>query len=102
MYASFCGIRMTGWLPVTLAACRQSRNHQFGFGRNILHEPYILVKLGRAEYGDERIPAMRDHLRKISPLSHVDKIKIPMLVIQVQNDPRVPLTETVQMVGESP
>ena len=44
---------------------------------------------------------MRDHLRKISPLSHVDKIKIPMLVIQGQNDPRVPVTEAVQMVGES-
>ena len=54
--------------------------------------------LRRAEYGDERIPAMREHLQNISPLSHVDKIKIPMLVIQGQNDPRVPVTEAIQMV----
>ncbi len=54
--------------------------------------------LRRAEYGDERIPAMREHLQNISPLNHVDKINIPMLVIQGQNDPRVPVTEAIQMV----
>ncbi len=54
--------------------------------------------LRRAEYGDERIPAMREHLQNISPLNHVDKIRIPMLVIQGQNDPRVPVTEAIQMV----
>lgn len=54
--------------------------------------------LRRAEYGDERIPAMREHLQNISPLSHVDKINLPMLVIQGQNDPRVPVTEAIQMV----
>ena len=54
--------------------------------------------LRRAEYGDERIPAMREHLQNISPLNHVEKISIPMLVIQGQNDPRVPVTEAIQMV----
>lgn len=54
--------------------------------------------LRRAEYGDEREPAMREHLQAISPLSHVDKINLPMLVIQGENDPRVPVTEAVQMV----
>jgi len=54
--------------------------------------------LRRAEYGDERKPAMREHLQNISPLSHVDQIRIPMLVIQGQNDPRVPVTEAIQMV----
>ena len=54
--------------------------------------------LRRAEYGDEREPAMRKHLQNISPLTHVDKIKIPMLVVQGQNDPRVPVTEAIQVV----
>jgi dipeptidyl aminopeptidase/acylaminoacyl peptidase len=52
----------------------------------------------RAEYGDERDPAMRAHLESISPLNHVDKIKVPMLVVQGENDPRVPVTEAVQIV----
>lgn len=54
--------------------------------------------LRRAEYGDEREPAMRKHLQSISPLTHVDKIKIPMLVVQGENDPRVPVTEAIQVV----
>jgi dipeptidyl aminopeptidase/acylaminoacyl peptidase len=52
----------------------------------------------RAEYGDEREPAMREHLQAISPLTHVDRINIPMLVVQGQNDPRVPVTEAIQIV----
>ncbi len=52
----------------------------------------------RAEYGDERDPAMRAHLESISPLNHVDKINIPMFVVQGENDPRVPVTEAVQVV----
>ena len=54
--------------------------------------------LRRAEYGDERDPAMRAHLQKISPLNNVDKINIPMFVVQGENDPRVPVTEAHQMV----
>jgi dipeptidyl aminopeptidase/acylaminoacyl peptidase len=54
--------------------------------------------LRRIEYGDERIPAMRAHLEKISPLNNVEKISIPMLVVQGQNDPRVPVTESQQIV----
>ena len=54
--------------------------------------------LRRAEYGDEREPAMRKHLQSISPLTHVDRIKVPMLVVQGQNDPRVPVTEAIQLV----
>jgi dipeptidyl aminopeptidase/acylaminoacyl peptidase len=55
--------------------------------------------LRRVEYGDERDPEMRAHLEKISPLNNVDKIKIPMLVVQGENDPRVPVTEAKQMVA---
>ncbi len=55
--------------------------------------------LRRAEYGDERDPDMRSHLEAISPLNHVDQINIPMFVVQGQNDPRVPVTEAVQIVA---
>ncbi len=55
--------------------------------------------LRRVEYGDERDPAMRAHLEKISPLNNVGKMKIPMLIVQGQNDPRVPVTEAEQVVA---
>lgn len=55
--------------------------------------------LRRAEYGDERDPAMRKHLSAISPLNNVDRIDVPVLVVQGQNDPRVPVTESEQMVS---
>jgi len=54
--------------------------------------------LRRVEYGDERDPEMRAHLEKISPLNNVEKIAVPMLVVQGQNDPRVPVTEAEQIV----
>ena len=50
------------------------------------------------EYGDERDPAMRAHLEKISPVNNVEKITVPMFVVQGQNDPRVPVTESEQVV----
>jgi dipeptidyl aminopeptidase/acylaminoacyl peptidase len=52
----------------------------------------------RAEYGDERVPAMRAVLERISPLANVAKIKKPMLVMQGANDPRVPKSESDQVV----
>lgn len=55
--------------------------------------------LRRVEYGDERDPDMRAHLEKISPLNNVEKIEVPIFVVQGENDPRVPVTESVQMVA---
>lgn len=54
--------------------------------------------LRRQEYGDERDPEMRAHLENISPLNNVEKIQVPIFVIQGENDPRVPVTEAKQMV----
>jgi len=54
--------------------------------------------LRRQEYGDERDPKMRAHLEEISPVNNVDKIDVPMFIVQGQNDPRVPVTEAEQMV----
>ena len=55
--------------------------------------------LRRVEYGDERDPEMRAHLEKISPVNNVEKIKVPLFVVQGANDPRVPVTESIQMVA---
>jgi len=38
--------------------------------------------LRRQEYGDERDPAMREHLQRISPLNNVEKISVPMFIVQ--------------------
>jgi dipeptidyl aminopeptidase/acylaminoacyl peptidase len=54
--------------------------------------------LRRVEYGDERDPAMREFLQRISPLTHADRITKPLFVVQGRNDPRVPYTEAEQMV----
>ena len=56
--------------------------------------------LRRVEYGDERDPAMLAHLEKISPLNSVEKIGVPLLVVQGLNDPRVPTSEAEQIVKE--
>ena len=56
--------------------------------------------LRRAEYGDERDPEMRAFLEKISPNNQAEKIKNPLFVIQGANDPRVPASESEQMVEE--
>ncbi|HYM41641.1 MAG TPA: S9 family peptidase [Steroidobacteraceae bacterium] len=55
-------------------------------------------ELRRAEYGDERDPHMRDYLERISPLTNASRIKKPLLVVAGQNDPRVPLSESEQLV----
>jgi dipeptidyl aminopeptidase/acylaminoacyl peptidase len=55
--------------------------------------------LRRAEYGDERDESMRVFLERIAPLAHADKIRTPILVVQGQNDPRVPISEAEQMVA---
>jgi dipeptidyl aminopeptidase/acylaminoacyl peptidase len=55
--------------------------------------------LRRVEYGDERDPAMREFLLGISPLNNASKITKPLFIVQGKNDPRVPYTESEQMVA---
>jgi dipeptidyl aminopeptidase/acylaminoacyl peptidase len=57
--------------------------------------------LRRVEYGDERDPAMRAFLQKISPLSNAGRIAKPLFVVQGRNDPRVPFTEAEQIVAKA-
>jgi dipeptidyl aminopeptidase/acylaminoacyl peptidase len=55
--------------------------------------------LRRAEYGDERDPEMRAFLERTAPLNHAERITKPLFVIQGGNDPRVPRSESEQMVA---
>jgi dipeptidyl aminopeptidase/acylaminoacyl peptidase len=55
--------------------------------------------LRRVEYGDEREPAMAAFFERISPLNNAHKISKPLLVVAGGNDPRVPRTESEQMVA---
>jgi dipeptidyl aminopeptidase/acylaminoacyl peptidase len=43
---------------------------------------------------------MRAFFERISPSNNAGKISKPMLIVQGQNDPRVPVTESEQMVAK--
>ncbi len=55
--------------------------------------------LRRVEYGDERDPKMREFLERIAPANKAKNITKPLFVIAGKNDPRVPVTESEQMVS---
>ena len=55
--------------------------------------------LRRAEYGDERDPAMREFLTEISPLTNAGRIKVPLFVVHGRNDPRVPVQEAERIAA---
>ncbi|MEM1105968.1 MAG: prolyl oligopeptidase family serine peptidase [Pseudomonadota bacterium] len=54
--------------------------------------------LRRAEYGDERDPEIAAFFDAISPLRNASAIDKPLFVIQGFNDPRVPYTESEQIL----
>jgi dipeptidyl aminopeptidase/acylaminoacyl peptidase len=54
--------------------------------------------LRRVEYGDERDPKVREYLESIAPANHAQNITKPLFVIAGKNDPRVPYSESLQMV----
>jgi dipeptidyl aminopeptidase/acylaminoacyl peptidase len=55
--------------------------------------------LRRVEYGDERDPKVREFLERTAPMTNAERIKKPLFVIQGFNDPRVPRSESEQMVA---
>jgi dipeptidyl aminopeptidase/acylaminoacyl peptidase len=55
--------------------------------------------LRRVEYGDERDPKMREFLERIAPYNKAKNITKPLFVIAGKNDPRVPASESQQMVN---
>jgi len=54
--------------------------------------------LRRTEYGDERDNSTRVFLDRISPLTNAGRIRKPLLVAAGANDPRVPVSESEQLV----
>lgn len=55
--------------------------------------------LQRAEFGDERDPKIREFMDRTAPLNNAQKIKKPLLIIQGQNDPRVPAGDAAKLVA---
>jgi dipeptidyl aminopeptidase/acylaminoacyl peptidase len=56
--------------------------------------------LRRVEYGDERDPKMHEYLEKTAPLNNSEKIRKPVYAVVGKNDPRVPWTESRQMLDK--
>src|SRR5215472_2572673 len=56
--------------------------------------------LRRVEYGDERDPKMREYLEKTAPLNNSQKIRKPVFAVVGKNDPRVPWSESRQMLDK--
>lgn len=69
-----------------------------GFVSLLEHTQSYRRDLRRVEYGDERDPKQRAKLLAISPVTHVAEIKIPLMIVTGGNDPRVPPSESEQMV----
>ena len=51
----------------------------------------------RAEYGDERLPEMREFLKRISPITNAAKLRIPLFIVHGANDTRVPPAQAEEM-----
>jgi dipeptidyl aminopeptidase/acylaminoacyl peptidase len=56
--------------------------------------------LRRVEYGDERDPKMYEFLERTAPLNRAAAIDKPIFIVHGQNDPRVPVSESQQIVGQ--
>jgi dipeptidyl aminopeptidase/acylaminoacyl peptidase len=52
----------------------------------------------RLEYGDIDDPDDREFFRQLSPLTHVDRVRAPLMVMHGVNDPRDPVSESDQFV----
>ena len=69
------------------------------FETSLKDERPSAIDYWRAEYGDERDPATREFLHSISPLTHADRIRKPLLIVHAKNDPRVKIEEADQIVS---
>ena len=56
-------------------------------------------ELQRAEFGDERDAKTREFMERTAPLNNAQYMKKPLLIIQGQNDPRVPVSEAARLVA---
>lgn len=58
-----------------------------------------MIEMFSTRMGDHRTEEGREYLTSISPLSHVDSIRKPLLIGQGANDPRVAQAESDQIVA---
>jgi dipeptidyl aminopeptidase/acylaminoacyl peptidase len=56
-------------------------------------------EIQRAEFGDERDAKTREFMERTAPLTNAQKMKKPLLIVQGQNDPRVPVSEAARLVA---
>jgi len=80
-----CGVDIVG--PSNLKTLLESAPEYWGTARR-----EFALMIGDVE-NDEAFN------RKVSPLFHADKIKVPLIIAQGANDPRVPIRESDQMVA---
>ena len=78
-----------GWDSVGISNFVTFLEHTQGYRRD----------LRRVEYGDERDPQMRAFLEEIAPARRANRITKPLLVSAGANDPRVPVSESDQIVA---
>ncbi len=61
----------------------------------------VALVIGNSEYRE--IPALKnpdkdaEALTKLSPMTHIEKVKAPLLIVQGATDPRVPAGEAIQI-----
>ncbi len=94
-YAALCGATMTPEL-FRCALSMVGPSSLITFIETIPPYWVPLLTMFKQRVGDPETEA--DFLRSRSPLTHVDKIRIPMLVAQGANDPRVKQAESEQIV----
>jgi dipeptidyl aminopeptidase/acylaminoacyl peptidase len=56
-------------------------------------------EIQRAEFGDERNAKTREFMERTAPLNNAQRMKKPLLIVQGENDPRVPVSEASKLVA---
>lgn len=51
----------------------------------------------RQEYGDERVPEMREFLTRISPVAQASTLRVPLMIVHGRQDTRVPVDQAEDM-----
>ena len=58
----------------------------------------MLQASDRIEYGDVKNPGDREFFRHLSPITHVDKVRAPAMLVHGANDPRDPVSQSDDFV----
>jgi dipeptidyl aminopeptidase/acylaminoacyl peptidase len=98
------GVSSGGWLALEAGAAYNDRIRGVIEGAGITNFVTFLENTDparqdnrRAEYGDERDPAMRDFLLSLSPTQHAAQMNKPVLIIQGGKDETVPVSQAQEL-----